>query len=132
MSYDRQISGAVILRRDAAVRWGVEKIQEFLAMKGPESVDSLSFGILAEFLNCELLAAIALGEFRKRQNLDQLMALHDVVLLNATPLGELLEVHEGQSGESGYVHGRLGRALTLGPPRSVFMRSLGFFRPYRQ
>jgi hypothetical protein len=98
MSYDRQISRAVILRSDAAtLLWGVEKVQELLAMEAPESSDPLALRFFAKFVNRELLATITLRKFRKRQNLDQLMALHDVVLLDATPLGELLEVHEGQS-----------------------------------
>jgi hypothetical protein len=35
-------------------------------------------------------------EFRKRQYLDELMTLHDIVLLDTTALGTLLEFDERQ------------------------------------
>jgi len=83
---------------------GVEKIQEVLAMEAPESTDPLALCLVAELLDGELLAAETLGKFGKREDLNQLMALHDIVLLDAAALGELLEVHKGQSRESRNVH----------------------------
>jgi hypothetical protein len=75
---------------------GVEEVEELLPMEGPESANSLALCLLAQFDDGELFTPEALGKFRKRQQLNQLVALHDIVLLDATPLGELLEVHKGQ------------------------------------
>jgi len=96
MRYGRQISRPDVLRNYA---WGVEKIQELFAMKGPEPPNPLALGLLAKFLNGELFAAELFGKLRKCQQLNELMPFHNIVLLEATPLGELFEVHEGQSRE---------------------------------
>jgi hypothetical protein len=104
MSYDRQFPRGGILRRDGTHRTlllrGIEEVQEFLAMEGPESPDPLALGLLAQFNNCELLATEPFWKLGEGENLDQLMALHDVVLLDTTTLGELLQVHEGECRES--------------------------------
>jgi hypothetical protein len=63
-------------------------------VKGPEALDPLGAGFLAKLLNGELLDAELLRESRHGEEMDKLMALHDVVLLDAAPLGELLEVDE--------------------------------------
>jgi hypothetical protein len=63
-------------------------------VEGPEALDPLGAGFLAKLLNGELLNAELLGKLRHREEMDKLVALHDVVLLDAAPLGELLEVDE--------------------------------------
>jgi hypothetical protein len=93
MSYSRQISRAVVLRR------GIEKIQKLLPMERPESPHSLALCLLAKFVNGELLSAKCLGKLGKCQQLNELLAFHNIVLFDATTLGELFEVHEGQSRE---------------------------------
>ena len=74
-------------------------------MEGPESADPFALGLLPELVNCQLLATELFGEMRKGQQLNELMALHNVVLLDAVALGELLEIDERESRESGDVHG---------------------------
>jgi hypothetical protein len=74
-------------------------------MEAPESANALALGFVTELLNGELLPAETLGEFREREDVNQLMALHDVVLLDPATLCELLEVDERERRESRCVHG---------------------------
>ncbi len=84
-------------------------------MEGPESTNTLALGFVAEFVDGELLTSKALGEFGKREDMDELMAFHDIVLLDATPLGKLLEVHEGQGREGREIHADWRGVSSLDP-----------------
>jgi hypothetical protein len=100
-------------------------------MKAPESADPLSLGLLTEFDNCQLLATESFRKLRECKDLDELMALHDIVLLDAAALGELLEIHEGETGESRDVHPERYESCPW-TPAIRFHEVFGFFWVYRQ
>ena len=75
-------------------------------MKIPESSKALCLGLVAELLDGQFLEPETLGKLRKREKLNELMAFHDVVLLDTAALGQLLEVHKGQRRERCDVHCR--------------------------
>jgi hypothetical protein len=63
-------------------------------VEGPEALDPLDAGFLAKFLDGQLLDAELLRKSRHREQMNELVTFHDVVLFDAAPLCELLKVDE--------------------------------------
>lgn len=63
-------------------------------MEAPEASQALVLGHLAKLLNRELLKLVLGGQRLHLQQLQQLIALHHIVMLDAALLGELLQLDQ--------------------------------------
>jgi hypothetical protein len=73
-----------------------QKVDELLATKGPESTYTLSLRLFTKLDNRHLLNDEGLGELVELKDLNELGTLEDVILLDTTLFGKLLELDERQ------------------------------------
>lgn len=79
------------------ILWRIRRIQQLdkvVTMECPESPNTLLASLFAQFVNGKLFNLKAFGKFVHGENLNELMALHDIILLDTTTLCRLLEVNE--------------------------------------
>jgi hypothetical protein len=60
-------------------------------MKSPEATDALLASLLAKLMNCKLLNSKGTGKLIHREDMNELITFHDIILFNTTSLGDLFK-----------------------------------------